>query len=202
MTSNPEPAELRVVGFMRDQIQQTALPTRPERRLRPKRPGLIAGIASALAAVATAIVIALGATGPTPAYAVTRHHNGQVTVTLNLITSLSALNKKMEAMGLPVRAVPAVKGCHAPVRIIGPDHQPTGPATTLMVEPTGTHDGRPVYSRVISLTLLPPVDPDRTFVLAAAKTGFYLAGETVQGPAPACFGISDHGPAELLPTGG
>ena len=186
MTSNPEPAELRVVGYMRGQIQQSALPTRPKRRLRLNRPGLIAGIGAALAAGAAAIVIALGASSPTPAYAVTRHPDGQVTVTLNLITSIGALNTKMEAMGLPVRAVPTVKGCHAPVRIIGPDHQPTGPATTLMVKPDGTHDRRPVYGRVISITLLPPVDPDRTFVLAAGKTGFYLAGETVEGPAPAC----------------
>ena len=202
MTSSPEPPELPVVGYMRAQIQRTALPTAPERRLHLDRPGLIAGIAAALVAIAAAIVITLGANSPTPAYAVSRHQDGRVTVTLDLITSIGALNAKMEAMGLPVRAVPAIEGCHAPVRIIGPDHQPTGPASTLMVEPDGTHDGRPVYGRVISITLLPPVDPDRTFVLAAGKKGFYIAGQTVQGPAPACFGISQHLPAALLSTGG
>jgi hypothetical protein len=193
--------ELRVVGALRDQIRQTALPTEPPQRLIWRRPGLIAGTAVALAAITVAVLLAFGATSTPPAYAIARHRDGQVTITLNLITSIGALNDKMEAMGLPIRAVPALKGCDAPVRIIGPDHEPTGPAKTLIVHPDGTHDGRPSYGRVVAVTVLPPVDPDRTLVLAAGKVGFfYLAGQTVQGPPPACFGISSHGPDALLPA--
>lgn len=77
--------------------------------------------------------------------------------------------------------------------IIGTDTQPTGPARTLVVYPTGTRDGLPTYGRVTSVTLLPPTDPNRTFVMAAGNTGFSIAGEVVEGHVPKMLRDSTHG---------
>ena len=68
-------------------------------RRRPLR--LVAASTMALAAIATAAVLAVGAsTGTPPAFAVTRGHDGSVSVKISRRTSLADVNRKLAAMGV------------------------------------------------------------------------------------------------------
>jgi hypothetical protein len=72
-------------------------PRRPRRRAF----GLAAVSSTGLAAIATATVLAVGATTDAPpAFAVTRHHDGSVSLKLNRATSLAEVNRKLAAMGI------------------------------------------------------------------------------------------------------
>lgn len=185
--ANPHPVPTRtdeqlwasiVAGPGDPRLTKGARPAAPRSRRHPLL--LTGGILTALLAVVgviAALVLAPGgATSPPPAFAVTRSQN-RVTITLRQITGITGLNAKLASMGIRIRAVPVVRGCVAPVRVIGPDHRP-GPAQTLEAATGG--------GSLIRLTVIPPSDPGRTFVLAASKSGIEFAGQMVQGPAPAC----------------
>lgn len=71
------------------------------RRSRRRAVGLAAVSSTGLAAVGVAVVLAVGAlTGPAPAFAVTRGHDGSVSVQINRRTSIVAVNRKLAAMGI------------------------------------------------------------------------------------------------------
>jgi hypothetical protein len=71
------------------------------RRSRRRAFRLVAVSTTGLAAIATAAVLAVGATTATPpAFAVTRHHDGSVSLKINRKTSLADLNRKLAGMGI------------------------------------------------------------------------------------------------------
>jgi hypothetical protein len=72
--------------------------TRPA-RLRWARPRLLAGATAAVAASATAVTL-LSVTTSSPAFAVTRHHDGSVTLKVNRTTTVADVNRKLSAMGI------------------------------------------------------------------------------------------------------
>lgn len=73
----------------------------PARRSRRPALRLVAASTTGLAAIATAAVLAVGATTATPpAFAVTRHHDGSVSVRINRPTSIATVNRKLAAMGI------------------------------------------------------------------------------------------------------
>jgi hypothetical protein len=73
----------------------------PPRRSRRPALRLVAASTTGLAAIATTAVLAFGATTATaPAFAVTRHHNGSVSVKINRPTSIASVNRKLAAMGI------------------------------------------------------------------------------------------------------
>ncbi|HEX3590545.1 MAG TPA: hypothetical protein VHV74_13020 [Pseudonocardiaceae bacterium] len=72
----------------------------PARTSLLRRPRVLAGGTLGLAAVGTAIGLALGAVGGTPAYAVTTNDDGSVLVTINQNSALPQANDKLAAMGL------------------------------------------------------------------------------------------------------
>jgi hypothetical protein len=71
-------------------------------RARLRRPRVLVGSTLGLAAVVTALVLALGGSTAAPAFAVTKNSDGSVLVTLNNATDLNLpqLNAKLAAMGL------------------------------------------------------------------------------------------------------
>ena len=71
------------------------------RRSRRRAFGLAAASTTGLAAIATAAVLAIGATTTTPpAFAVTRLHDGSVSVKINRTSSIADVNRKLAAMGI------------------------------------------------------------------------------------------------------
>lgn len=172
------------------QIQETPLPERPLRRPSLGVRSLLVIAGGAVAVVAAVLVLALGATNPPPAYAVTVHGHRTATVTLRDISSLGELNRKMESLHLPIRAVPVVRGCHAKADVVGRTRRPNGPMTMTM---------NPRDGRVVKFTVVLP-RPGRTLILGASKGGFFAEGSgVVKGKIPACVGI-DSKPF-LIPAG-
>jgi hypothetical protein len=95
-----------------DEIRQHAATAtrRPARRRR--HPTVLAGTALSTAGVTAAAVLALTATtAAPPAYAVTTNSDGTVTVTLNDISALTALNAELARDGLRAKAVPLSATC-------------------------------------------------------------------------------------------
>jgi hypothetical protein len=99
MTNTSLPPHLERVG-----LQLTAaahdLAQRPRRTRRPPARLLAAGTMG-LAAIAGAAVLAVGATTATPpAFAVTRLHDGSVSLKINRTSSIAAVNRRLAAMGI------------------------------------------------------------------------------------------------------
>jgi hypothetical protein len=81
---------------------------------RQPRIGFIAGATGMLAAAAVVVVVVLSATTSTPpAYAVTTHPNGSVTITLREVaTGIPAVNAKLHKLGYATAVIPIKTGCH------------------------------------------------------------------------------------------
>lgn len=75
---------------------------RPEPGRAPllRRPRVLAGSTLGLAGAGAAIVLALGAAGSTPAFAVTTNADGSVLVTINENSALPQANAKLTSMGI------------------------------------------------------------------------------------------------------
>ena len=73
----------------------------PPRRSRRRPLRLVAASTTGLAMIATAALLAVGATTATPpAFAVTRHDHGSVSLKINRPTSIAEVNRKLAAMGI------------------------------------------------------------------------------------------------------
>ena len=73
----------------------------PPRRSRRRPLRLVALSTTALAAIAAAAVLAISATTATPpAFAVTRHHDGSVSLMISRRVSIASVNRKLAMMGI------------------------------------------------------------------------------------------------------
>lgn len=86
----------------------------PPRRARQRPLRLVAASTTGLAAIVAAAVLAVGATTATPpAFAVTRHHDGSVSLKINRKTSITEINRKLGAMGIEkIGRLPIATGGH------------------------------------------------------------------------------------------
>jgi hypothetical protein len=95
-------------------LEHAGEPAAPKRRLAMRRPVLLAGGASGLA-VAAAIGALVAATGGSPAYAVTAHSNGTVTVAVYQKSGIAGANARLRQLGdSQVVIVPVQAGCPVP----------------------------------------------------------------------------------------
>ncbi|HET6870726.1 MAG TPA: hypothetical protein VFH80_32745 [Solirubrobacteraceae bacterium] len=148
------------------QMQSATISVRPHRR----RPALITGTALATA-VAAAAVLVFTATSSTPAYAVTPHSDGTVTVTLNDVKAIAALNAELARDGIAARAIPLTADC--PVHGF-PNPMPAGtnPSTyTITIVPSQIPAG---YTAVVA------VGENASGQIALAQGAF-------RSPVPVCF---------------
>jgi hypothetical protein len=148
------------------QMQPPTISVIPHRR----RPALITGTALA-AAVAAAAVLVFTATSSTPAYAVTTHSDGTVTVTLNDVKAITALNAELARDGIAARAIPLTADC--PVHGF-PNPMPAGtnPSTyTITIVPSEIPAG---YTAVVA------VGENASGQIALAQGAFHS-------PVPVCF---------------
>ena len=112
-------------------------PRRAHRLVRPRV------LALGLAGAGTAVALALGAVGTTPAYAVTTNADGSVTLQLNETSALPQANAKLEAMGIGERV--AIVMAAGPAAVSGPvsctpapGAQRSGPQLKVLVGSDGT----------------------------------------------------------------
>jgi hypothetical protein len=154
-----------------DEIRRHGMP-RPPHATSRRRPALLAGMALAAAGLIAAAVLAVNAiTAPPPAYAVTRNPDGSVTVTLNEIKAITALNAELARDNIPAEAIPLTTDC--PVHGF-PNAMPAGtdPSTYTI-----TFDAREIpagYTAVVA-------------VGETASGQVALAQGAFPSPAPACF---------------
>jgi hypothetical protein len=143
--------------------------TSSTRRLR--RPTVLAGAALSTAGLAAAAVLAFSATTTTPAYAVTTNSDGTVTVTLNDIAAITALNAELTRDGIAARAIPLTADC--------PVHGFPNPM------PAGTNPS------TYTITIVPREIPaGYTAVLAVGENPsgqISLAQGAFPSPVPVCF---------------
>jgi hypothetical protein len=148
------------------QIQPRTIRVRSNRR----RPALITGTALATAVIAAAVLV-VTATSSTPAYAVTTHSDGTVTVTLNDVKAITALNAELARDGIAARAIPLTADC--------PIHGFPNPM------PAGTNPS------TYAITIVPSEIPaGYTAVVAVGENAsgqIALAQGAFHSPVPVCF---------------
>jgi hypothetical protein len=79
-------------------LAQMSRPTATYHR-RP-RPGLVAGTGLGLAGAGAALALALGATTASPAFAVTRNHDGTVTIWIKTSSGIAGANAELHQLGI------------------------------------------------------------------------------------------------------
>jgi hypothetical protein len=154
-------------------------PARPRpRHLARRRPAwLVAGGATAAGAAAASVAL-LG--GAAPAYAVTSHPDGTVTVAVSRADGIPGANAKLRALGDHVVVVPVRPGCPAPGSLPQSAAQP-GRTTTGVQSSDG--------SITVQARGIPAGD---TLVLGAVTQpngGMTLGGQLITGPVPSCMSL-------------
>ncbi len=192
--------EGRLIEAIREQIRATPMlparrpglprPTSPVARVR--RPGWLAAAVVAVSVAIGTVVLSLGGTGsPPPAYAATLNADRTVTITLREMADIPKLNAKLTELRTRIRVVPVVRGCVAPVHMVSNGKVVPGPAQTLHAARLG--------GTLISTTIEVNTLPGRTLVVPDSKSGMYIGGAVVLGPAPPCVAYpAATGPASLI----
>ncbi|HEY4828985.1 MAG TPA: hypothetical protein VIH85_19580 [Solirubrobacteraceae bacterium] len=119
----------------------SAPPGRARTRLRRSRPRLLAGGTLGLAGVGAALVLILGGSAASPAFAITKSSDGSVLVHLNINSSLPQVNAKLAAMGtheqIGIAMAPGPAAVSGPVTC-APRPGVSGPTVRVLDGPNGT----------------------------------------------------------------
>jgi hypothetical protein len=93
---------------------------------RRRRSRLVASSSLGLAGIGAAVVLVLSGTAATsPAFAITRHNDGSVLVTLNSQEDIAQANQKLEAMGINEQITLYAR--FTPTAVSGPEECTPGP---------------------------------------------------------------------------
>lgn len=137
--------------IVREHGHELARVTRPVRQhRRAGRPQLLAGTTVGLASAATAAALLFGASTSPPAFAVTRHRDGTITVNLMQLSGIAGANKRLAAMGVRAHiAVPAktppklvCPGGTAPMVTFDPASVPRHEELVIVPGQSGAGDSR------------------------------------------------------------
>lgn len=135
---------------------------------------MVAGFASAGAAVAASLVLSIG--GAAPAFAVTSNSDGTVTVTLNELIGVGGANAQLEKIGAAVRVAKVEASCSAPIPSQGGTNaKQADEAVTVSAQGTAT----------VQPATIPAGD---TIVLTAQEIEGHVSEgiAVVRGAAPSC----------------
>ncbi len=173
---------------------------RPPARLpRRARSRLLAGTTIGLAGAGTALALAFGAASSSPAFAVSRNHDGSVTVVIKRLAGISGVNQKLAQLGIRARAVRVIEGCAV---LPPPAWRLAGRA--VVDRSTSVRDVNPAE---LHARLVPAQIPaGHTLVIAVARSGRKLNWTRhqtlVRGAVPDCVGTPPAGPPPGAPAGG
>ena len=115
-------------------LARTTMPAAPKRHLTARPVLLTAGAGGAAVAAAVGTLVAGGAA---PAYAVTTHPNGTVTLAVYQASGIAGANSKLHDLGDRVVVVPVQAGCPS----IGSLPAPAVRAKEISVQVSGSSDG-------------------------------------------------------------
>ena len=150
-----------------------------------RRRSAIAGSTLGVMGASAAAVIVFGAASSPPAFAVTRHPDGTVSVIIRRIEGVAGANRRLTELGIPARAVQVAGGCQAAV---SPSLRHVTIATLIQshraVQVSGG-EGK------INARIRPDRIPiGRTLVIPAVGGGAQVRlgrGRTVRGAVPSCL---------------
>lgn len=147
---------------------------RPPARSR-RRPRMLAGTGLGLVAAGSAAAIVVATAGTTPAFAVTKNHDGSVTVSIARPAGIPQANARLAALGYRARIVQVTAGCGGPAAWARSIHPP-----------------RAVFRQIRAGARFDPrqVPPGRFLVMPAWRLGGKITihrGHVVQGQVPACL---------------
>jgi hypothetical protein len=104
-------------------------------RARWPRPRVVAGSAVALAGAGAALAVALSAAASTPAFAVTRQHDGSVSVQINSRSGIAGANRELAAMGIRERVMAVSDNQPVPLNCLAPGEAPDGRSLVIAGSP-------------------------------------------------------------------
>jgi hypothetical protein len=138
-------------------------------------PRLIAGTSLGLAGVSAAVALLLGATTTSPAFAVTRNHDGTLTISIKRASGIAGANARLRQLGIRAQVM---------------QHAPAGYRCTSTV--AGQRQGAPAPSQVTRASQSAGVEPTRSIANAhwtidprKVPRGRTLALTPPPGPQPA-----------------
>jgi hypothetical protein len=169
-------------------LARTSMPTARKRHLATRPMLLVSGVGG-LAAAATVGVLATA--GGTPAYAVTAHPNGTVTLAVYKDSGIAGANAKLRQLGdNQIIVVPVGPNCPSMSSLPAPPVKPDGPMT---IEGSSSSDG--------SFTVNAQGIPDGDILVVAhvsstdGSTRTNLAGARLTAaPAPSCVSLPNPPP--------
>lgn len=91
-----------------------------DRARRPRPRVLAAGSTLALAGVAVAVALTMSVMGSQPAFAVTRHHDGSVSVEIRNRSGIAGANRALAAMGIRERVMAVGDDQPIPLNCVAP----------------------------------------------------------------------------------
>jgi hypothetical protein len=166
----------------------------PLRRRSRMRVPVIAGTSLGVVAASAAALIVLTAASSSPAFAVTSHPDGTVSVVIRRIEGIAGANQRLAQLGIRARAVGVADGC----QVAPPQTLARVIVATLVrgshADWVGGADGK-VMARIRPAQI--PIG--RTLVIPAVRSGKLVRlvhGKAVRGEVPACLP-----PAILIRTG-
>jgi hypothetical protein len=160
-------------------LERTGAPAAVTRRKIPRPVWLVTG-AAGLASVATAGVMVLG--GGSPAFAVTQHSNGTVTVSISRMSGIAGANARLRVLGLRVVAVPVRPGC-TPISSLS--HPSTPPSGGTSSQAARSADGEVT----VTVQGIPPGDTGLVIFQQLPNGGSTLNVQLVQDPPPSCVSL-------------
>jgi hypothetical protein len=120
--------------------------------------------------------------GGSPAFAVTQHANGTVTVSISKPSGIAGANARLRVLGLRVEAVPVRAGCTPVSSLRHPTAPPPGRTST---EGTRSADG----GVTVTVQGIPPGDTGLVIYQQLPGGATSLSVLLVQDPPPSCVSL-------------
>lgn len=86
--------------LVREHGDVMARASRPAVKPAHRRPRLLAGTGLGVAGVGAAVALVLGTTSPSPAFAVTRNHDGSITISIKRYSGIAGANARLHELGI------------------------------------------------------------------------------------------------------
>jgi hypothetical protein len=153
--------------------------TRPVQRRLIRRPLALTVGSFALLVCVTAALVVFSASSSPPAFAITTHPGGSISITIRQISGISGANRELARRGIPARAVPLraiVYGCASGHELGGP----TAPYSAIA--PSAGVTGVTIFP-----TRLPPGDSVLIGAAISANGDTQESSVLVHGETPKCF---------------
>lgn len=157
----------------------------PARRVTPRVAWLTGAATAGAAAAVTAGLVLVG--GSSPAYAVTQHPNGTVTLSVASKAGIQPANAQLHVLGDPVVVVPVGAGCPS---ISSLPHPQLAPGDHISGRSSVKADrGSGVSSITIDIQGVPAGDTALVAYTSAPGGTTMFASAVISGPVPSCVSL-------------